>query len=832
MWRKRAALSIAAAILAVGPLYAKGGQRGREGDVQSPLNSLLVHRQNLAARATRGLPAPVVGNPVAPGPEASAAALRVGPGRKNVLALPDQGDIAIVDNGDGVALPALPFDLDHKTLRFLPSDAAASAYSYEVEDDGYAPAAASQGEDLGLGDDDSVSRDLPFAFPFFGQIYNQIFVNSDGNLTFVQGDAASTVRDPARAVSGPPRICGFFADLDPSIEQSAVRMYSAADRVVFSWIHVPEWTSDGLGRRQDFQITLFADGRIAFAYNGITVETGIIGIAPAVRLELSVAVDFSEPPLTTYDAAVVEIFVPANLDLGLLGQKFYLTHDDVYDCLVIFHNYDIGIDLGNTFAFYSQVRNFTRGIGPYPKEAQDLNLFDFGDSYGSGFRLQGVMFMGDLSKYPDDPHARIGRDFGLGTSTPLTVLAHEAGHRYLARPLIVDPQSNQLSTDLLGRQLAHWSYFFNSEASLLEGNRIIDHGPGEFRFETAATIEGFSPLDRYLMGLIPPEQVPPTFYVRQPSIGDALFNPAHAPLAGVFFNGERVDVTPDMMLAANGRRSPDSTVSQKNYRFAFVLLVDEGSEPSPEQVAKLDRFRTEFEKYFEQATGGLAKAETELVYQLTLTTWPAAGVRQGASLPAAVFLAFPEPEDLKVRLATETGRIGVPDEVTIPAGDSFTQFSIEGRDGGVDHLSADAGERFEVGHSNIQVLASPAGLSAQRVLPYELLLNDPRERLRTGEVGQLLPYSLYIHVADDNQLYYEGVRVKLTASGDGVVDPAVAETDPTGYVVANWRLATTPGPNQLKVEIEGSERPPLVIDAVGVHVPGRQRDPFPFIFGQ
>jgi hypothetical protein len=80
-------------------------------------------------------------------------------------------------------------------------------------------------------------------------------------------------------------------------------------------------------------------------------------------------------------------------------------------------------------------------------------------------------------------------------------------------------------------------------------------------------------------------------------------------------------------------------------------------------------------------------------------------------------------------------------------------------------------------------------------------------------------------------LYYEGIRVKLTASGDGVVQPAVTQTDSFGFVVANWRLATEPGPNQLRVEIEGSERPPLIIDAVGVRIPRRQRDPFPFIFG-
>jgi hypothetical protein len=103
--------------------------------------------------------------------------------------------------------------------------------------------------------------------------------------------------------------------------------------------------------------------------------------------------------------------------------------------------------------------------------------------------------------------------------------------------------------------------------------------------------------------------------------------------------------------------------------------------------------------------------------------------------------------------------------------------------------------------------------------------------LRTGKAGEFLPYGLFFHVADANQLYYEGVRVKLTASGDGVVEPAETETDAFGFVSASWKLATEPGLNQLRVEIVGSEGPPLIMDAVGVRNPPRLRDPFPFIFG-
>jgi hypothetical protein len=288
----------------------------------------------------------------------------------------------------------------------------------------------------------------------------------------------------------------------------------------------------------------------------------------------------------------------------------------------------------------------------------------------------------------------------------------------------------------------------------------------------------------------------------------------------------------EMIRAAHGRRSPDHTVSQKQFRFAFLLLVEEGSEPPPEQVQKLESFRTAFEEYFEEAAGGLLEVETELVYQLRLTTWPATGVRQGTSLPAAVVLAFPEDEDVAVRLSAREGLIDVAESVTIPAGQVFAEFAVEGRATGVDHLVAEAGPRFEAGHSNIQVAASAANLSVQRILPLEILFNDPSERLRTFRAGSVLPYSLYFHVSDDNQVPYAGVRVKLTASGDGVVNPSEAVTDAAGFIVARWRLATQLGPNQLHVEVVGSGRPPVVVDAVGVLTPHRQRNLIPLLFGQ
>jgi len=55
------------------------------------------------------------------------------------------------------------------------------------------------------------------------------------------------------------------------------------------------------------------------------------------------------------------------------------------------------------------------------------------------------------------------------------VIGQEAGHRWLAF-LEFSDVNRQPSDALLGRDLAHWSFFFNSDASVMEGNRIQDLG--------------------------------------------------------------------------------------------------------------------------------------------------------------------------------------------------------------------------------------------------------------------------------------------------------------------------------------------------------------------
>ena len=49
--------------------------------------------------------------------------------------------------------------------------------------------------------------------------------------------------------------------------------------------------------------------------------------------------------------------------------------------------------------------------------------------------------------------------------------------------------------------MSHWAFVFNSEASLLEGERIVDRGPRlRPEFLTTDTAQAYAPLDQYLMG--------------------------------------------------------------------------------------------------------------------------------------------------------------------------------------------------------------------------------------------------------------------------------------------------------------------------------------------
>ncbi len=65
-----------------------------------------------------------------------------------------------------------------------------------------------------------------------------------------------------------------------------------------------------------------------------------------------------------------------------IAKEFFRLHEDEYDFLVIFSNFNFIMPESEAVAFYSQVKNDTQGIG--------LQIFDNSSSYGSNRMCYGL----------------------------------------------------------------------------------------------------------------------------------------------------------------------------------------------------------------------------------------------------------------------------------------------------------------------------------------------------------------------------------------------------------------------------------------------------------
>jgi uncharacterized protein (TIGR03437 family) len=691
----------------------------------------------------------------------------------------DFGDIAVMYDSGGVVARRNPFNLSGRSLTFTPTANTASRYRFETAaGSAYDEAAANNGGVLSnLNDDDTRRVPLTFAFPFFGRTWSDLWVNSDGNVTFGQGDNASTNKTIGLLTGGPPRIAPLFVDLDPSRSLRGVRVLTEATRAVITWLEVPLF--GGSRALQTVQLTLFPDGRMRFSYETASPTDAVTGISPGGSQGSTEIVAFLEPNTTEFTASVAERFTNSEaLDTVLLTQRFYETHDDAYDYVAVYNTLDIS---ARAFAVATELTlrsRFRAGFGDF-----EVNI---GEQYGSKRRLQAFLNMGPLSTYPRDPNAEVRARVPSG-DTPLTVLLHETGHLFLALASVRD-EVDPVSRPMLGSALAHWSFNFNSEASFLEGNRIQDNGENANpRFATTATVEQYSPLDQYLMGFRAPEEVPPTYLVT----GSGRFNDS-APQRGVTFNGQRRNVTVDELIEAEGRRAPDHTVAQRRFRMAIILLVREGTEPSADDLAQLDTLRSAFEATYARTTENRASIETGLRRNLELSIAPNAGMLAGSTLTATITLDRPRETPLAVVLKTRNGIASLPASVTIPAGQRSVSFAIEGNEPGVEEITAEPSDAaYITEHARLQV-------SPPEALQLTIIGGDKQ----TATPGQALASPIELRLTDHNLIPYPNQTVRAAATGGGSLESATAVTDIDGIARFRWTPGT--GGNQLTAAIEGT----------------------------
>ena len=533
----------------------------------------------------------------------------------------DVNDMTVLEGNDNTVIRQNPFDLNSTRVTFTPSGtgsylvtSAASSFSLSLGTklDFTGADAVNPKPPAEPGDDAYLIRSLGFEFPFYGSTYSDVAITTNGNVVFRPGNTDQSTFDNYAVESGEslahlrdelPRIAPYWHDLDAraasTVGSAGIYLRTEPDRAVVVYNQIrdfPNSSSDNGTHR--FQVTLFRDGRIEFAYDSAHLtSTAMAGISPGPPAAgTPFLVDLSHPGSAPLSAPVAEVFsTSTSIDDFAVVDDFYATHGDSYDFLYIITDFDAALG-GDAFAYYVNLRNDVRGIGQDPSASAPPPPV-------SAARLQGYINLANIARYPNLPTTRF-----LNANHALSILGQEQGHRW--GTFIKAPGSDPKV--LLGRDNEHWSFFANTESTVsrpaaprsssMEGNTWADNGNGSFT--SVNLVDGYSRWDHYLMGLRPPEQVPDMFVITNPT--GTFSNATSSPRPGVTVRGTRKTISINDVIQANGPRLPDASSAPKSFRAAWVLVTMPGAQPAGATLSKLLRYRLAWESYFNQATDYLA----------------------------------------------------------------------------------------------------------------------------------------------------------------------------------------------------------------------------------
>ena len=147
----------------------------------------------------------------------------------------------------------------------------------------------------------------------------------------------------------------------------------------------------------------------------------------------------------------------------------------------------------------------------------------------------------------------------------------------------------------------HATFLRNAVARLREDARLVGVAAGGSYL--TGTMDEFSDLDLYLMGLLPPSAVAPGIVIQGSGCNDCTVPASPITIADV--------------IAANGPRVPDSTQSQKSFRVATVVISRDRL-LNDEELAVLEYFaaRGESDEILPYASG-LAHGTTKPFFLAT-----------------------------------------------------------------------------------------------------------------------------------------------------------------------------------------------------------------------
>ncbi len=305
------------------------------------------------------------------------------------------------------------------------------------------------------------------------------------------------------------------------------------------------------------------------------------------------------------------------------SRGVYYAKPDVFDVVVAFTTHPLsGASIGSPATPKGTI---VRASGSGYAYGSPLIVLQPGE-YGSAARLSHCVFMGPVQNLPSDPDGDFLQPaFPTGTTpsgvTGVEVLGHELGHHWLvqsafdqgagldvlhradSREPLTGTQPNRVSLATL-----HYSHLTDSH-SVMYGNFITSLGGGQYRLEGGA--RKYGAMDQYLMGLRAPEDTPPLLVLDDGSGMGAIGTPLRRGEAEVV-NAREVHVSVADFVRAQGVRTPAFPNAKRCFRVAFVLVTQQGTTASAEQLAVVDAYRRRFEGWFSFATDRRANAVTSL----------------------------------------------------------------------------------------------------------------------------------------------------------------------------------------------------------------------------
>lgn len=194
--------------------------------------------------------------------------------------------------------------LDHRSLTLTPDGSISYYTACLTTGVTNFPSDPAGGTTLNLDDDDyaSITWDNGLSLPFYGTPHTNLFVGSNGYLTFGSGDNQYT--ESLANHFNLPRLSAFFNDLNPATA-GTVSWKAWSNRVAITYQAVPEYS---VASTNTFQIELFSNGTLRITWLDLTAQGGLVGLSRG----LGVPPDYQESTLGGYPECAVYVLLSAS----------------------------------------------------------------------------------------------------------------------------------------------------------------------------------------------------------------------------------------------------------------------------------------------------------------------------------------------------------------------------------------------------------------------------------------------------------------------------------------------------------------------------------------